>query len=612
MTQLPKIDRVVKFFVDNALLFLVLLVGLVVWATVFNLAVTDYLDTTLWRTRGVWLGNDTVNLFGFSVSFQFEGYTDYSFYYVHWGHNMLRGLMPYDPNFGHIVLNGYANDNGAYIFPPFFAYLYAAGIALPFDDWGIGLLISAFGYLTALPVYGIAKELSHSRRVGQVAALTYLLNPVSLYYSAFVWLNPAPFVFFFFSGFYALLKEKKCTGTILIVCAALFKQTAWFLGIPLVVYLLVRPQKPPEETDDTSQAKNGAAVRKKASTRQVLEEYFDLRGFLGYAILVIAFIVAVLLPFIIATPDFLRYLALAAGGFPLDSYTELPGYGSPMRFQVLPVAAGLPELAQFLDIVVFYGFLLTFGVMIFFGLMLLEKRQYNRPVYYMRRLLLFTMLMMLWVHLMGPRGVYKYYFVLFVPFFSIFSSVRMVTSSEESVPFSYSMLWVPLALSLVIIIPQRTVYLFGVLLIFLSYLLAEQIGAAWNVMTTPLRWARGVVGTLSLPLQNRVGNIRQGWGLGQTKVFIIGSQKFTVRFVGALDQLFRRQKLLQSKLYRENEVVSEKTAKTWCQDAEDLSLLTHTVTTIESGSTVEYKIEHLSSMLLALRVRRNGEEVSVK
>ncbi len=612
MTQLPKTDRVVKFFIDNALFFVILLVGLEVWAIVFNLAVNDYLDTAFWRSRGVWLGNDTVNLFGYSVSFQFEGYTDYSFYYVHWGHNMLNGVMPYDPNFGHIVLNGYANDNGAYIFPPFYAYLYAAGIALPFDDWGIGLLITAFGYLTAFPVYGIAKELSNSRRVGEVAALTYLLNPISLYYSTFIWLNPAPFVFFFFAGFYALLKGKKYTGTILIVCAALFKQTAWFLGIPLVVYLLVRPQKSPEETENSIQVKNEVAASKKTSTIQVLAKYFDLKGFLWPAILVIAFVVAVFLPFIIATPDFFRNLALAAGGFPLDSYTDLPGYGSPMRFQVLPVAAGLPELAQFLDIIVFYGFILTFGVMIFFGLMLLEKRSHDRPIYYMRRLLLFTMLMMLWVHLMGPRGVYKYYFVLFVPFFSVFSSVKMVTSSEESVPFSYSMLWVPLALSLVIIIPQRTVYLFGVLLIFISYLLAEQIGAAWKVITTPLRWTGGVVGIALLPLKKRVENIRKGWGLEQTKEFTIGSQSYSIHFVGALDQLLRRQKLLQSKLYRGNEVVSEKTARTWCQDAEDLSLLTHTVTVNEDGHIAEYKIEHLSSMVLALRVRRNGAEVSVE
>lgn len=612
MTQLPKTDRVVKFFIDNALLFVILLVGLEVWAIVFNLAVTDYLDTAFWRSRGVWLGNDTVNLFGYSVSFQFEGYTDYSFYYVHWGHNMLNGVMPYDPNFGHIVLNGYANDNGAYIFPPFYAYLYAAGIALPFDDWGIGFLIAAFGYLTVFPVYGIARELSNSRRVGEVAALTYLLNPISLYYSAFAWLNPSPFVFFFFAGFYALLKGKKYTGTILIVCAALFKQTAWFLGIPLVVYLLVRPQKSPGETDNSSQVKNEAVASKKAGTLEALQKYFDLRGFLWPAILVIAFVAAVFLPFIIATPGFLQNLALATGGFPLDSFTELPGYGSPMRFQVLPVAAGLPEIAQFLDMIVFYGFLLTFGVMIFFGLMLLERRVDNRPVYYMRRLLLFTLLMMLWVHLMGPRGVYKYYFVLFAPFFSIFSSVKMVTSSEESVPFSYSMLWVPLALSLIIIIPQRTVYLFGVLLIFISYLLAEQIGAAWKVITTPLRWTGDVVSMLSLPLKKRVENIRQDWGLKQIKEFTIGSESFSIRFVGALEQLFRRQKRLRSELYRGEEIVSEKSARTWCQDAEDLSVLTHTVTIDEAGHSVEYEIEQLSSIVLALRVRRNGKEVSVE
>ena len=67
-------------------------------------------------------------------------------------------------------------------------------------------------------------------RVGEVAALTYLLNPLMLYHTDFLWFNPAPFVFFFFAGFYMLIRGKRLTGTLLIVCAALFKQTAYFCG----------------------------------------------------------------------------------------------------------------------------------------------------------------------------------------------------------------------------------------------------------------------------------------------------------------------------------------------------------------------------------------------
>ncbi|MHA1907955.1 MAG: hypothetical protein ACW98Y_11715 [Candidatus Thorarchaeota archaeon] len=507
MIQRLRENRIVKFLYEHALLFVILIIGFVIWATLFDLAVTDYMNSELWRTRGVWLGTGTYDLYGYTVSYQLEGYTDYSFYYVHWGNNMLRGVMPYDPDFGSIVLNGYANENGAYMFPPFSAYLYAAGIALPVDDWGIGLLIVIFGYLTALPVYGLGKELSGNRHVGEAAALTYFLNPNVLYHTVFAWTNPAPFIFFFFSGFYMLTKGRKHTGTILIVCAAMFKQTAWFLGIPLVVYLLVRPKQiEVKEKTDTEQKEP------RKSILQELLEYVNLPEFGTSVILVLSFALAVMLPFILATPEFLRNLSLAAGGFPLESFTELPGYGSPMRLQVLPVAAGFPELAQIMDLIVYFGILLTFSAVLIMGLMFLMERDRDRPVYYMRRLLFMTMILMLCVHLLGPRGVYKYYFTLFTPFFSIFASTKMVTSEDEKVPFSFSMLWLPILLSLAIILPSRTIYLFCVILILLGYLLAPQIGAFWNLLNSPGRWFMKSLRRKLEPITSRFNNMRESRG----------------------------------------------------------------------------------------------------
>ncbi len=496
------VRRIIKFVTGYVPFILILVIALQVWMLIFGIAVEDYLETELWRARGVWLGNDSINLFGATVTFQFEGYTDYSFYYVHWGTNMLRGVLPYDPDFGYLVLNGYTNENGAYMFPPFYAYLYAAGIALPVDHWGIGLLIAIFGYLTVFPVYGIAKDLSNNPRVGEAAAVTYLFNPLTLYYTLFAWMNPAPFVFFFFLGFYMLLKNRKYTGTILIVCAALFKQTAWFLGLPLIAYLLVRPQ-PSQEPMDKSADENDSTSDKKGATEFLLG-YFDLKGFLKSTIFVVSFVIAVFLPYIIATPWFTNNLLLAAGGFALESYTDLPSYGSPMRFQILAVAAGMPELAQFLDTIIYYGFMLTFGVMLLFGIMLLERRPKEHPKSYLRRILFLAMLLMLWVHLMGPRGVYKYYFVLFAPFFSIFSSAKMVQSKDDNVQFSFTMLIIPFLLSFAIILPSRTVYLFSVLLIFLSYLLVEQIGICWRVITTPYRWCLKRVRQRFEPVTNKL------------------------------------------------------------------------------------------------------------
>jgi len=500
-------------------LLIILHFGMLVWTSVFNAAVIDYMEDQLWANRYVWLGNGPIDLFGYTINFQFEGYSDYTFFYVHWGYNMLNGVMPYNDAFGYLRMSGVINRNGLYIFPPLYAYLYAAGIALPVDDWGIGLLLAVFGYLTALPVYGIASNLSHNRHVGEAAALTYLLTPNVLYHTTFLWLNPSPFIFFFFSGFYMLMKGRRYTGTILIVTAALFKQTSWFLGIPLVVYLLIRPTV--RKTDD-EQAPSGSgqvagsdplpsSERDTTSkpTRMVdrLLQVFDLRGFAKSTVVVVLFVLAVMYPFLLAQPNLLLHLSLAAGGFPLESFTEPPPGNSPMRLQVLPVVAGVEWLARILDWLVYYGFLIAFGTVLFAGLMLFVPKESGRERQYFRRLLFLTMLMMLWVNLTGPRGVYKYYFTLFAPFFSIFSSTRMVNSQEDRVPFSFSMLWLPLSLSLMILIPNRNVYLFGVILIFAGYLLSSQIGAFWYWFTAPVRYVSSRIRQYThshLPAVNRI------------------------------------------------------------------------------------------------------------
>ncbi len=488
--------RIIRFFYRYSLLILILIFGFWLWYTVFNLAVQDYLNTNLWRTRGVWLGLGEYELFGYTIEYQMEGYTDYSFYYVHWGTNMLRGVMPYTNQFGYIELNGYVNENGAYIFPPLYAYLYAAGIAIPVDNWGIGLLITTFGYLTVFPIYGIAKELSNNRRVGEIAAFTYLITPNVLYHTVFVWLNPAPFVFCFFLGFYFLVRGRKDVGTLFIVIAALFKQTAWFLGIPLVVYLLVKPQ--PQDwykrlreptTESTGGSKTESLqhriVRELRRTWHFLNDVFDLKGFARSAAMVVIFVLAIMFPFLLANPNTLRFMSLAGGGFWLDDTSEPPSYGVPMRISVLPVMAGIPWLAEILNLIVYYGFLLSFGVMLIMGFMFLERRVIGNETHYMRRLLYFTLLIMLWVHLMGPRGVFKYYFVIFAPFFCILSSQKMIESDKEHVSVSLSMFIVPLFLSLSILIPNRNLYLFSVIIIAVGYFAPDKVGMFWRFITAP-------------------------------------------------------------------------------------------------------------------------------
>ena len=65
-------------------LIAVMLIGFIVWATVFNIALVDYLNSSRWNSRSAWLGSfpgpAEFNFLGFIIDFQFEGYSDYSFY----------------------------------------------------------------------------------------------------------------------------------------------------------------------------------------------------------------------------------------------------------------------------------------------------------------------------------------------------------------------------------------------------------------------------------------------------------------------------------------------------------------------------------------------------
>ncbi|MFW9846072.1 MAG: hypothetical protein ACFFD6_04965, partial [Candidatus Thorarchaeota archaeon] len=203
------------------------------------------------------------------------------------------------------------------------------------------------------------------------------------------------------------------------------------------------------------------------------------------------------------------FLRLAMGSFPLQSFTEVPGYGGPMRLQVLFVVAGQPELAQIFDLIVTSGGLLVMGVVILWGAMLLESKYEGQRSVYLRRLLFFTLLMMLWVNLTGPRGVYKYYFTLFAPFFSIFASSKMCTSMDEHVPFSTSMVWLPLVFSVMILFPAREIYLAYVIAIFMSYLLAKQVGRLWFHATAPSRFIIRHVSRIIRPLRTRMSSARR-------------------------------------------------------------------------------------------------------
>ncbi|MHA2396747.1 MAG: hypothetical protein ACXAC0_08585 [Candidatus Thorarchaeota archaeon] len=454
-----------KLFIrSHIVLISILILAAFVWVFVFSLAVSDFL------LESKWYGSGDLNIFGFTLHVEFEGWADYSYFYQTWGERFLDGYTPYTDAFN----DAGPEHNAPFFFPPLFLYICALGTALPFGPFGIGFLICLFGYATAFPVYGIAKYLSHNKRVGEIAAASYLLNPLILYHTVYEWLNPAPFVFFMMLSFYLLMKQHRTMGALAMVTAVLFKQIAFFLALPLIAYLIKVP--PSKELSDTDQ-----------ETSEDNELYagddLDVLGLLRMTVIVLIFVVVMSLPYILDFSNYFYYIFLKPGMTIIDDITIIPEGNMPMTLAVLLIIAGAPEpLTQFVNLANAYSVFLLISIIVLLYPMLTAVKDDRDLHSYWRRILYLSLLLLLCIHIFSPRGIYKYYCVALIPVVSIASSEKMVTSGIKKIRASLSMVITPLLVTAVILIPSRYIYIGLLVLVLLSYILYKNFGEVYGLM----------------------------------------------------------------------------------------------------------------------------------
>ena len=353
-----------------------------------------------------------------------------------------------------------------------YLYLCALGKIIHIDI-GIGFLLCVFGYLTALPIYGIAEYLSRNRNVAAVAAGSYLLNPLILYHTVYEWLNPAPFVFFAMLSFYLLMRGHRTSGLLAMVTSALLKQTAFFFILPLIAYFVKRP---PGFTPDIEENEENEDTEEKAESTRLPSDKVDLISFGKAIVIALAFGGAWSMPYIFDLQNYIYYIFQRMGATFLERVDTLPPGNWPITFAVVFIYFRAPEwLSNAVNIGTYYNILLLIGMLPLFALMLLEVKDDDDLQGYWRKILWLTLLVILWVHIFSPRGIYKYYFVLIIPFFCIFSSSQMIRSESEFVPFSHYMIWGPAALALLILVPSRYVYPLFVFVIMIGFALVPLV-----------------------------------------------------------------------------------------------------------------------------------------
>ncbi|MHA1135243.1 MAG: hypothetical protein ACTSSE_02025 [Candidatus Thorarchaeota archaeon] len=483
-------SNIVKQFIRSHLLFIIILIiAVIVWSFVFQVAATDLITGGSQPYRAVWNGSGHFDLFGYTVYYNFEGYLDYDYYYNSWGQQFIKGISPYSDIFDSSEIGG-DFYNTPYFFPPLYVYMCALGVSLPMGPFGIGFLLTLFGYFTAFPIYGISTYLSQNNRVGAVAAATYLFNPIVLFYTVFEWLNPAPFVFFAILSFFLLMRGNRLSGTLAMAASILFKQTALFLVLPLLAYLL---KKTP--------------VKNAVVTEEGLKpagDDFDPRGIVKMAIQVLVFVVAISLPFLMDIGNYIYYVFQRPGGFLMTDVTVLPNPSQPISFAVLFISLNaiiqnlnaslglmLPEIpesvVQLVNLGTYYTIILvTVMIPIFLKMLLTEKDDTNLRQYWSKMMFL-SLLLMICLHLFSPRGIYKYYCVLLIPFFSILSVSNMISQRTEKTGFSIFMILNPILLGILIMFPSRYVYLAYLVLILVGYIAHKQFSLVLGLVTGGLR-----------------------------------------------------------------------------------------------------------------------------
>jgi len=77
----------------------VLFIAAIIWGIVFNIACIDFITEGLRPFRASWLGYGQIELFGYTLPYNLEGWADHDYFYISWADQFLGGLLPYTDRF---------------------------------------------------------------------------------------------------------------------------------------------------------------------------------------------------------------------------------------------------------------------------------------------------------------------------------------------------------------------------------------------------------------------------------------------------------------------------------------------------------------------------------
>jgi len=328
-----------------------------------------------------------------------ELYNDYQFFYLSWIPTLWEGAWAYSSALPH------------YLYPPLWIYTVALFGSVP--AWFPGAILFSFNMATGFVVYKIAMLISNRNSQSILAMIIYLLNPITVGYGSFMWLNPTPFVFFAILSFYLALNGNPELSVLALSVATLYKQFA-VIFFPILVLFLIRK-------------KTGITIQ------QGLTKFFRYTIIYGFVLLLVS------LPFLLFSPQEYYYQVISSS---FGSYSRLtvftPDLSMPVHFGSFFLWLG--GSSWFTDILAWFisnfVFLALCGIVVYISYGTIKpitdtSNGSNLDIKDLfMKAILWSFVAVLCLQVFFPRGVYKFYLLALMPFASLLFDYRNLTLSQ--------------------------------------------------------------------------------------------------------------------------------------------------------------------------------------
>lgn len=408
------------------------------WKRYFVVGV--FINTVLFFTRVFTLTTYSLGLPDiFETLIHIELYNDYQFFYLDWVPNLVEGGYPYSDALFY------------YIYPPLWIYSISLLGAIP--SWLPGLILYGFNIATGYFVYGITEELTKNERYAIVAMMFYFLNPFTLLYGSFMWLNPIPYVFFSVLAFYLVLKDKHELSIVTLGIATLYKQFA-VVFFPILTLLIMKKSL------------------KRGFKNSVIQ-------FTKHSFIYIIVVVLVSLPFLIIDSN--GYIARMIF-WNTGNYERLrifiPDLWMTVHFNTFFLwLTGTNWFTEIVAILIInYIFLIICGLVVYgiFTTYLPDTNpEENKPRFekeLFTQAVILVIVAIFCIQLFYPRGVYKFYLLILSPFIALlFNYQDFSLSQTENFKFKKHQLY-PLVLSWIVFLCYRFIYLWVIMTWMFFYL----------------------------------------------------------------------------------------------------------------------------------------------